>query len=62
MKKNDEWVITELGIIYGDLNSTIYDDTPIFEKKFGKWNEVEQKINRVERMINGVLKNQWKWI
>ena len=62
MKKNDDWVITELGIIYGDLNSTVYDDTPIFERKLEKWNETEQKINRVERMINGVLKNQWKWI
>jgi glutathione synthase/RimK-type ligase-like ATP-grasp enzyme len=63
MKKDKtDWVITELGIIYGDLSNNIYDEAPVYERKTEKWIKIQSEGNRVERMIRGLLKNQWKWI
>lgn len=56
------WCITELSVIFGDLNYKIYEQLPIYYKRKGTWQKEEMKDNRVERIVRLLLKEVWGWI
>ena len=59
---DDKWLISEFGIIFGDLKNTIYDQTPIYSTTNQGWQSAPMQDNQVERLIEHLLKNVWKWI
>lgn len=56
------WCISELSVIFGDLNYKIYEQLPIYYKRNGTWQKEEMKDNRVERIVRLLLKEVWGWI
>lgn len=60
--RNDEWVITEMSVIYGDLTNHIYNQTPVFVKNGDSWTKMDQPENHINMTIKYILKNVWQWI
>ncbi|MGD9898690.1 MAG: RimK family alpha-L-glutamate ligase [Calditrichaceae bacterium] len=62
LKKRDQWVITEISVIFGEAVNTIYDRIPVYNKKNGIWYKENMYENLSQRLFNYLLKYRWKWI
>ncbi|HDP98289.1 MAG TPA: hypothetical protein ENN22_03780 [bacterium] len=57
--QQNQWVITEMSVIYGDLTHTVYDQAPVYRKSNGnQWELISPELNRHEQFIQFLLK---KW-
>lgn len=59
--RNDEWVITEMSVIYGDLTNQIYNKTPVFQKQANSWTKMTDPENHINMTIKYILERVWKW-
>jgi hypothetical protein len=59
--RDDEWVITEMSVIYGDLTNTIYNETPVFVRDGAGWTTMKNPENHINKTINYILQHVWKW-
>ncbi len=60
--QKDEWVVTEMSVIYGGLDYDIYDKAPVYQRdEKGQWRQIKPKLNRHERFIQLLLQN-WDFI
>ncbi len=60
--RDNEWVITEMSVIYGDLANKIYNETPVFVKEGESWTKMKNPENHINMTINYILQHVWKWI
>ena len=59
---DDEWVITEMSVIYGDLTNHIYNETPVFVKDANSWTKIKDPENHIKMTIKYIIQHVWKWI
>ncbi len=59
--QNDEWVITEMSVIYGDLTNQIYNQTPVFQKSDQTWTKMNEPENHINMTIKYILQQVWQW-
>ena len=59
---NDEWVITEMSVVYGDLTNDIYNQTPVYKKENGAWIKMDMPENHIDMTIKYIINDVWHWL
>jgi glutathione synthase/RimK-type ligase-like ATP-grasp enzyme len=59
LKDNDQWLVTEISVVYGDLKDEIYNKALQYRKTKDSWEKIEDPVNHHERVFETIVK---KWL